>query len=331
MEQIELKEEVENFQLEKELERNGINFVAIDLETATFYRESVCEIGIAVVEDGKVIESKSWLVKPPKNEYYAYNIAIHGIKPEDTENKPEFCEVWKEVLPYIEGRIVVAHNTSFDMYVLRDAFNRFGIPFPSFVYFCSYRMAKSVLNCYNYSLDSVCEMLDIKMEKHHRAKEDAEACARVFVKCIELAEVKSFQDLMNKYKFKCGRFDNEYFRPQRAIRDYSNKKNIDVSKIVGDPSKIDEGSYFYEKVVCFTGKCMFAIRKELLQMVADIGGIPVNSVTASTNILVVGQQDYRVVGDSGMSSKQKKAMELKDKGQDIEIMSEADFLSMIGV
>ena len=66
-------------------------------------------------------------------------------------------------------------------------------------------------------------------------------------------------------------------------------------------------------------------------MVADIGGYPANSVTSQTNILVVGQQDYRVVGDSGMSSKQKKAMALKDKGQDIEIMSEAEFLSMIGV
>ena len=46
---------------------------------------------------------------------------------------------------------------------------------------------------------------------------------------------------------------------------------------------------------------------------------------------VVGQQDYRRVGEDGMSTKQEKAMALKDAGQDIEVMSEEQFLSMLGV
>ena len=65
----------------------------------------------------------------------------------------------------------------------------------------------------------------------------------------------------------------------------------------------------------------------LLQTIADIGGFP----HKSTQILVVGQQDYRRVGEDGMSSKQEKAMVLKDAGQDIEVMSEEQFLSMLGV
>ena len=66
-----------------------------------------------------------------------------------------------------------------------------------------------------------------------------------------------------------------------------------------------------------------------MQKVKDVGGIPTDSVTKKTDVLVVGQQDYRVVGDSGMSNKQKKAMDLLAKGQDIEILSEAEFLSRI--
>ena len=46
-------------------------------------------------------------------------------------------------------------------------------------------------------------------------------------------------------------------------------------------------------------------------------------------ILVVGQQDYRVVGDFGMSNKQKKARKLLEKGQGIEILSEIEFLSRL--
>ena len=66
-----------------------------------------------------------------------------------------------------------------------------------------------------------------------------------------------------------------------------------------------------------------------MRKVAEVGGIPVNSVTTTTDVLVVGQQDYRVVGESGMSNKQKKAMQLLEKGQDIEVLSETEFLSRI--
>lgn len=62
---------------------------------------------------------------------------------------------------------------------------------------------------------------------------------------------------------------------------------------------------------------------------AEVGGIPTDSVTAKTDVLVVGQQDYKVVGDSGMSGKQKKALQLLEKGKDIEVLSETEFLNRI--
>ena len=104
-----------------------------------------------------------------------------------------------------------------------------------------------------------------------------------------------------------------------------------IKEYIGDPSKIDEDSYFYQKSVCFTGTCKWASRDKLLRTIADIGGFPQKGVNKSTQILVVRQQDYRLVGEDGMSSKQEKAMALKDSGQDIEIMSEEQFLSMLGV
>ena len=66
-----------------------------------------------------------------------------------------------------------------------------------------------------------------------------------------------------------------------------------------------------------------------MQKIKDLGGIPCDNVTSKTDVLVVGQQDYRVVGETGMSSKQQKALELLDKGQDIEILSETEFLSRL--
>ena len=59
----------------------GLDFIAIDFETATGKRASICEAGICVVKDGKVVETKSWLVRPEDNAYSYWNIQIHGIHP----------------------------------------------------------------------------------------------------------------------------------------------------------------------------------------------------------------------------------------------------------
>lgn len=164
------------------------------------------------------------------------------------------------------------------------------------------------------------------MESHHRAGIDAEAAAMIFMACIEKSQVNSIEELQELYKFKCGSFSEGRFVPQKAK---SNGSSVSVKDIFGNPDLIDEGNYFYGKEVCFTGECSYGTRADMLKKVADIGGIPTNSVTKRTQVLIVGQQDYRVVGESGMSSKQRKAMDLRDKGQDIEILSEAEFLHMI--
>ena len=72
-----------------------INFVAIDLETATADRSSIVQIGITEVIDDGPQTPKSWLVQPVGNEYDGMNIWIHGITPEVTKDSPSFPEVWK--------------------------------------------------------------------------------------------------------------------------------------------------------------------------------------------------------------------------------------------
>lgn len=309
----------------------SLNFVAIDLETATSFRGSICEIGLAFVENGKVVGTKSWLVQPKDNEYDYFNIEIHGITPEMTENSPSFKEVWKEVVPYLENNVVVAHNTSFDMYAIKDALDDAQLPLPKFDYYCSLRISRKAFpGLYSYSLPLLCEAIDVQFDTHHRAESDARGCAEVFIKCLDKLELDSTDSLPDKLSLRKGQFDGVNHIPQRQKDVYKYKGNI-LKTIVADESKFDEDNYFYGKAVCFTGAFSFAYRKDLLQAIADIGGTPMDSVTKATNVLVVGQQDYRVVGAEGMSSKQKKAISLIEKGQDLEIMSESEFLSNFGV
>ena len=197
----------------------NLNFVAIDLETATQSRNSICEIGITIVRNSTIIKSNYWLVEPPDNFYSPINIAIHHITPKQTENAPTFPQVWSEVREFLNGQIVVAHNASFDMYVLKDTFNAFEIPYPQFDYYCSYRLAQKVIKGLpSYSLPLLCNSLDIKFGMHHRAECDSVGCAKIFTECVSRAGVRSLEELQSKFNFRCGRFDTGYFRPQRSLR-----------------------------------------------------------------------------------------------------------------
>ena len=308
--------------------KEEINFVAIDLETATSVKSSICQIGITEVVNGQPQSPKSWLVQPEGNVYDSINISIHRITPEDTKNSPSFPIVWKDVLPYLQGKIVVAHNTSFDMYALKDAFIKYNIEFPTFDYFCSLRIAKYIIKgCYSYSLDVVLNYLGIEFEHHHKADSDSLGCAILLLKCLELDNC-TFGDLENKYNFHKGRFaPNSFIAHLQNEKPY--KYHSIIKNLVEHPELIDEGNYFFGKSVCFTGKCQYGVRRELLQKIKDIGGIPMENVTNDTDILVVGQQDYRIVGAEGMSGKQKKAFKLLEKGHNIEILSEKEFITRI--
>ena len=64
--------------------------------------------------------------------------------------------------------------------------------------------------------------------------------------------------------------------------------------------------------------------------IAKIGAIPVESVTKSTNVIVVGQQDFTTLkAGETQSEKFRKAEKLKQQGQEIEVIDERDFLAYI--
>src|SRR3989344_974971 len=108
-----------------------MDFVAIDFETATTDRNSPCEIGLTFVKNNRVVDTKSWLIKPqcyPK--FDKFNISIHGIKPQDVADKPEFNHLWENKLkPLLKNQFVIAHYASFDFSVLRKTLEAYKIPF----------------------------------------------------------------------------------------------------------------------------------------------------------------------------------------------------------
>ena len=119
--------------------------------------------------------------------------------------------------------------------------------------------------------------------------------------------------------------DNAEFTADLALLCFQKQPETAESKIYTP----DENSIFFGKNVVFTGKMSYLTRAECEEKIKSIGGNVQSGVNAKTDFLIIGQQDFRIVGADGMSGKQEKAMQLLGKGQSIEIMSEDEFLKNI--
>lgn len=311
---------------------SNINFVALDFETATSNRASACEVGLTYVEDGQIVKSDSWFIKPEENRFDGMNISIHGITPEMTENAPSFADQWGKLSERLKGKTVVAHYAPFDMGVIRDECERCNLPYPEFRFICSCALSRFVVpGMYSYGLEPICHHFGIDTENHHRGEVDTIMTAKLVLALCEKSGVESIDEIVEKYRYRFGFFDGVEYRPFKRIPDYSKKKDLEkfAKEYEADENSFDDENQFFDKEVVFTGK-MYLQRQYLMQMVMDIGGRTKDSVTKTTDYLVVGQQDFRVVGQDGMSSKQKKAMQMIEKGASLIILSESEFLEMLG-
>lgn len=149
------------------------SFTAIDFETATWAPTSICQVGIVRMEDGIITEKVNELVQPPKNAYYHKNIEIHGIRPEDTLEAPNFEEVWFKIKHLIVDQVVVAHNANFDVNCLRNSLSFYEIVQPDFEVRCTRVI-------YRRGLAYLSKKYKIRLN-HHDAYSDAHACAQLYL------------------------------------------------------------------------------------------------------------------------------------------------------
>jgi DNA polymerase-3 subunit epsilon len=174
--------------LDRALPVPGLDFVAIDFETANRKRASVCAIGLARVRRGLIVKTAHWLVRPPESvDYFEdVNIGVHGITPGDVAGKPRFGEMLDRLLWGIEGETLVAHNAAFDRGVLTAAATEEDRTLPHIDWLCTRRLAERHLPVVgraleNYQLPTVSRALGVDLDSHHDAGADSNAAAGIMV------------------------------------------------------------------------------------------------------------------------------------------------------
>jgi DNA polymerase-3 subunit epsilon len=121
-----------------------MNFITIDFETANDKRYSACSLGMVIIENSQIIETKYWLIRPPEMYFDPFNVSLHGITEKDVYDKPEFNELWYTIKDYFENKIVFAHNANFDIYVLRDLLDYYEISHPKIKYACTVNLSQKI-------------------------------------------------------------------------------------------------------------------------------------------------------------------------------------------
>lgn len=174
-----------------------MNFIALDFETA--HANYPCEIGLSRVENGIILESKSWLIKPGCFPYMnPWNQKVHGISSADVATAKTFEELWVELKNWLDDSVLVAHNAAFDMRVLRSALAYYDLALPWAEYFCSVSLSRKVWkHLPSHSLSTVSQFHNIQFN-HHRAGDDAKACAIIALKAFESIEANNVEEGLKK-------------------------------------------------------------------------------------------------------------------------------------
>jgi DNA polymerase-3 subunit epsilon len=174
-----------------------LNFTAIDFETANGSSASPCAVGLVKVFEGKIIDSYSTLIQPPypHDWFAAGNIRVHGINPIDVQDAPSWEEALAEMVTFISGDDLIAHNAGFDMGVLKAGASLIDATLPDLRYGCSLIMARKTYNLESYRLNQVAYAIGIEEFNHHDALADSDACARIVIHMANRHGVDNLDDL----------------------------------------------------------------------------------------------------------------------------------------
>lgn len=181
------------------------DWFALDFETATSARASACAVGLVGIADGRVVLREHLLIRPPENRYEPVNSAIHGIGPGDTERAPDFATAWQQLSDAIGDRLVLMHNASFDVGVVRAECRRTRLLAPDMRYACTLVMSR---RCWpglpSYRLPAVMEQLGMRFTNHHNAAADAEACAQIGLGIMSALRVPTLERAAERLAVRVG-------------------------------------------------------------------------------------------------------------------------------
>ena len=287
-------------------------YVVVDIETTGLSPryDEIIEISAIRYDSGKKVDVFSTLVKPD-NEIDDYITELTGITNEMVEGAPTIDDCINDFIDFMGEDIVIGYNVNFDINFLYDNLLECKNEVVKNDFVDVMRIARKALpELKHHRQKDIASYFGIPLLGAHRAEVDCEVCNECFV---------ALKDEIIKSGVELEAFIQQFKHKSRF------HKGVSAKDIKSENMNFDESHPLYGKVCVFTGALEKMHRKEAMQLVANLGGIPGDGVTKKTNFLILGNNDYCKTIVDGKSSKQKKAEKLILEGQDLQILPEEVF------
>lgn len=163
----------------------SVPFVVFDIETTGLSKDknNITEIGAVKVRDGAVIDRWSTFVNP-REPIPPKITELTSITDDMVKDAPVIEEILPEFLEFCSGCVLVAQNSLFDTGFIRKACERQGIEY-NFASMDTLILARCLYpELANHKLNTLTKHLNIVLEHHHRAVDDAKATADIFIKML---------------------------------------------------------------------------------------------------------------------------------------------------
>lgn len=291
------------------------DYISIDFETANKNRISACALGLVFVKNDRIAHQTYFHIKPPETEIFSdRHVGIHGITAKDVDYAHTFDELWEyELSKYFNQNLIVFHNASMDLSVLKNLFQYYNIENYNIKYLDTMQLAEKTNN--SKKLTDLARKFDIKYDDKHNPEVDAKVCAYVFG---ELAEIyPNYENLIKKISFK---------KKQKAIEKKESFDKIDnqnlgyIQKYAIFEDELDnlviEGKGFL-----FTGDITIE-RSEAKEFILENGGLIKPGATSKVDYVVVGL-------DYGWSKIQKVHKLNTEKNCNIKILTDDNFTQLM--
>lgn len=279
-------------------------YVVIDIETTGLdprFDEIIELAGIKYANEVEVGRFQT-LVNAEVDDFIT---ELTGITSEMLKDAPAIEAALPRFLEFIGSSPVVGHNVNFDINFIYDYAEYLGLSVFSNDFVDTLRISRKLYkDLENHKLSTLVDHLGVGDTVEHRALSDCISTQQCFAK-------------MKDYANQIGGI------PQ------SISFNALAKHITAETTDFNEDSPIFGMSFAFTGRLERMTRKEAMQAVANAGGICCDGVTAATNYLVLGINDYCKAAKGAKSAKQKKAEKMQRAGAAIVTISEDVFYDML--
>jgi len=197
----------------KDLSLSDSEYVVFDLETTGLSSryDRVIEFGAVLMLRGNIVESKDFFINPECKISESIK-ELTNISQSDVDKARNFAECKDEILDFLKGRILVAHNASFDIGFLNSELKRLGEKELDNTVIDTLDLARSIFkDRRTYRLGNIARQYRINYDEEdaHRADYDAEVLAKVFNLMLAELRGKGINDVLSLAKM---HDDNDFIK-----------------------------------------------------------------------------------------------------------------------